>query len=773
MPSQNWIEKPKPPVPDVLQQAFPNPIVHTRLAEFGIQTVAQAEAFLNPDCYQPSAPQALPGLAQASHRLWQAIQNKEKIGVWGDFDVDGQTSTTLLVEGLQKLGAQVVYHIPNRDKESHGIRLPYLQAFLKQHITLLITCDTGISEHESIDYATQHGVETIITDHHSLPEILPDAYAIVNPQLLTAGHPLSYLAGVGAAYKVIEAVYELADQKEECEQFLDLVALGTVADVALLQGENRWLVQKGLEKLQSTTRLGLQKIYEIKGINAATLNETHISFMLAPMLNALGRLDDANPIVEFLTTANPQFVSTFATNLNNLNEQRKLRTDQITEAVLAQLARHPHLQQTAGIVVEHTSWHAGILGIVANRIVEQFQKPVILLTGNKESGYRGSGRSIEAVNIIEAIREQQDLLDQYGGHAMAAGVSLPAQALEKFRAGFDRSIRKQIGSQPAEDVLGYDYELDFHQITPQFIDQFSTLRPFGAGNPPFLFMSKSVKVKKVTKIGKAQNHLRIQLTDELNQQLEVLWWRGDTESLPNEEIDILYTLNKSIYMDEERAQVELITFRPSPQSTQKQKTVHQTLTICDLRAEKNPPALPLEDFPDAAIWYEGTHPFNLPTASRLTLGPTQHLIIAFSPPGLREIQKVIQTCRPQTIILYPPHDSPLTLKELVSSVGSMVNYAIQNNQGLIHVEKMAAAIGQRTVIIETTLAYLAAAGKITLKRHPDTDTVVKKEGVRNPTLESNFLNQLIFLHKETGAFQTWYQTVIIDQLKEELFQPSR
>lgn len=773
MLQQKWVERTKPSIAETLKNHFPNPFIHTRLAEIGIQTVAEAEAFLNPECYRPSPPSELPDLDNAAERVWQALQNKERIGVWGDFDVDGQTSTTLLVEALQKLGGEVVFHIPNRDKESHGIRLPYLQEFLKQHISLLLTCDTGISEQESIDYANQQGVDTIITDHHSLPEELPNAFAVVNPQRLKGEHPLNHLAGVGTAYKLMEAVYALAGRKDACEQFLDLVALGTVADVDLLKGENRWLVQKGLVKLQTTSRLGLQELYKIKQIDVPNLNETHISFILAPMLNALGRLDDANPIVEFLTTTNLQLIRTFATSLNNLNEQRKLLTEQITDAVLDQIARDPRLNQTAGIVAHQNHWHPGILGIVANRIVEQYQKPVILLTGDKENGYRGSARSIESVNIIQAIAEQQALLDHFGGHAMAAGLSLPAAALDKFRAGLDRSIQKQIGAAASENVLHYNFELKFEQITPQFIEQFLTLRPFGAGNPPFLFFSKAVKVQKISKIGKNQQHVRLHLINKKGKQIEMLWWRGDADTLPQDEIDMIYTLNTSTYKGQVRAQIEFVAFQASLTTLRKQKQAQQNLTILDLRSQKLPPPLPLKDYPQAAIWYEGRQKPNLQSASRLTIGPAESLIFAFNPPGLREIRKVFQTCQPQAIILYPSQEDPLTLKELISSVGSMLNYAIQNNQGVIQIDKMAAKIGQRNRFVETALEYLAAAGKITLKKHPDTETIVKREGVRNPTLESYFLDQLRFLYKETQAFQGWYQSVDINKLKEELFQMER
>jgi single-stranded-DNA-specific exonuclease len=529
-------------------------------------------------------------------------------------------------------------------------------------------------------------------------------------------------------------------------------------------------VQKGLKQLQNTSRLGLQELYKIKEINPSEINETHISFILAPMLNSLGRLDDANPIVDFLTTTNQQLVNTFATQLNNLNEKRKLLTEQITEAVLDQLGRNPSLIQFSGIVIHQNYWHPGILGIVANRIVEQFQKPVILLTGNEKQGLRGSARSIESVNIIEAIREQHILLDHFGGHAMAAGLSMQAKNLDKFRSGLHKSIQKQTGSEITENVFMYDCEMDFKEITPQFIDQFLTLQPFGAGNPPFLFFSKAVNVLKISKIGKTQQHVRLHLTNQIGEKIEVLWWRGDTATLPNEEIDILYTLNKPIYKGQERIQIELINFRPSSLTIHKNKHVLENLIIHDFRTKKQALSLPNKEFPDAAIWYEGVQKLDTSTYTRLTIGPTNNLLIAFSPPGLNDIRKVVQTCRPKQIILYPPQNPPLSRNDLLTAVGRMINYAIQNKQGLMEIEKMAAAIGQRKITIQTILEYLDAAGKITLSQHPDTDILVKHGGIKKPDLEIYLLEQFNFLHKETRAFQSWYLTVDGNKLKEEVFQ---
>lgn len=378
MITSKWVERIPLPVAEEIKDNYSNHWIQQLLARNNINSLIEAKKFLNPDHYIPSSPSEIPDLGMAAQRLIDAIKHQQKIGIWGDFDVDGQTSTTLLYQGLTKLGANVIYYIPIRAKESHGINLTSLIEFLKNDISVLLTCDTGISEIESVEYAMKQGVDVLITDHHSLPDVLPDAMAKVNPQRLPENHPLRNLSGVGVAFKLMEYLYQQFSLQDQTEELLDLVALGTVADVAILTADNRYLVQKGLKKLQEPKRLGLQEIYKNKNFRNSQINEMHIGFYLAPLLNALGRLSDANPIVEFLTTTNLQKAQVFAVQLENLNEKRKLITDQITDAVLSQLDLNQTLLNDPSIIMHHPDWEPGVLGIVANRLVEKFQKPTIL-----------------------------------------------------------------------------------------------------------------------------------------------------------------------------------------------------------------------------------------------------------------------------------------------------------------------------------------------------------------------------------------------------------
>ena len=310
LPVIEWLEPEQvTPAPDLLAEVGGHPLIAELISRRNLADASTVAAFLNPDLYTPADPLDLPDLSIAADRLDLAIQRGEKIAVWGDFDVDGQSATALLVSGLRSLGADVIYHIPVRAHESHGVNLPNLQKLLERGAQLILTCDTGITAHEAAEFLQNQQIDLLITDHHTLPEELPTAQAVVNPQRLPEGHPLRPLCGVGTAYQLLSELLRRRDRMSDAEIYLDLVALGTVADVALLIGDNRWLVQCGLQILRNQTRPGLQAILSLADVNPARLSEEHIGFALAPRLNAIGRLGDANPVVELLTTPDIEFGS--------------------------------------------------------------------------------------------------------------------------------------------------------------------------------------------------------------------------------------------------------------------------------------------------------------------------------------------------------------------------------------------------------------------------------------------------------------------------------
>ncbi len=483
-----WLDPPHVDASPLASLHLP-PLIAQTLLRRGISRPEEAEAFLHPE-KTPSTP--FPDIEKAVDLISLAIRNKDRICVWGDFDVDGQTSTALLVQTLGALGADVVYYIPVRGKESHGVHIESLKPILDGGVKLLLTCDTGITAHEAIDYCNARGVDVIVTDHHDLGETLPNAKAIINPKLLPEDHPLKNLAGVGVAYKLAEALLDGRPQTEDRPpstvhglrsiELLDLVALGLIADVALLRGETRSLAQKGIQALRSTNRLGLKVMAELSSTNLETLTEETIGFTFAPRLNALGRLSDANPAVELLITNDSARARVLAAQIEGLNAQRRLLTSQVTEAAEAQLRDNPDLLTEPAILLSHPNWPGGVVGIVANRLVDRYHKPALLLTESEDGILRGSARSVEGLHITEAIAANKDLLLGFGGHPMAAGLSLQKDNLIAFRRGLGKAVERQLGGIIREEpTLQIDAWLGLDEISLSLADAIEMLAPFGAG----------------------------------------------------------------------------------------------------------------------------------------------------------------------------------------------------------------------------------------------------------------------------------------------------
>ncbi len=504
-----WLEPDPIPIPAALSQAAGgHPLVAQVLAQRGIADPDRARAFLDPARYTPASPFDLPGMDRAVERVQQAIAAGDRIAIWGDFDVDGQTATTLLVQTLRSLGADVIFHIPVRAEEGHGVNLPSLQRLIDDGTRLVVTCDTGIDAHESVGYARQRGVDLVITDHHDLPPALPAASAVVNPKLLPSGHPLGTLPGVGVAYKLAEAL------APDASRSLDLVALGIVADVALQTGDSRYLLQRGLASLRQTERPGVQAMLELAEVNPAWLNEEHIGFELAPRLNALGRLGDANQAVEFLTTDDPQRARVLATMLEGMNAERKRLTDQIFQGALAQIERDPSLLEHAALVLAHPAWPAGVIGIVASRLAERFHRPVVLLAAPPGQLARGSARSVEGCNISAAIAAQSALLASFGGHPMAAGLAIDSERIQEFRRKLSRSVAAQLGETAVEPALTIDGHLPLASLSLDLVADLERLTPFGPGNPRLTLVSPNHSLAGERTIGRYGEHRLLTVEDD-------------------------------------------------------------------------------------------------------------------------------------------------------------------------------------------------------------------------------------------------------------------
>jgi single-stranded-DNA-specific exonuclease len=776
--TKKWIEPGEDQAPQDLQEfvgghALVSKILHER----GLTSKAAAQAFLDPAAFQPTSPLDWPGMSEAVERIEQAIHSGERICVWGDFDVDGQTSTTLLVAILADLSANVTYHIPIREHESHGVNLPVLKALHAQEdFGLVLTCDTGIAAHESIDYANDIGLDFVVSDHHELPAQLPAARAIINPRLLPPDHPAGTLPGVGAAYKLAAELYRRAGHPEAVEQHLDLVALGIVADVALQTGEARYLLQRGLAALRKPARTGLIALLEMADLQASGITEEHIGFVIAPRLNALGRLSDANPIVEFFTTKDMGRARVLANHLEGLNARRKLLTEQVFQAAQAQLEQDPAQLNQPALVLSHPSWPAGVIGIVASRLVERYNRPTILISAPPGAAARGSARSVEGCNITQAISAQSALLLGYGGHAMAAGLSLEAERIPEFRRALQRTLAHSLGEQHPQPTLPIDGYLPLAELSFDLVADFERLAPFGAGNSALTFSSPKIRLASYSTIGRGGEHLQLILEDEAGNSHKVIWWQGAGWELPEaalegQPFDLAYHVRIGNYRGGSDLQVEFVDLRLRSDLEAVHVEAAAPIQVIDLRGQSRP-RLRLEQIlkdEPCPVWAEGEargslEKYDIPAQDRYHLFPAPSLAIWTIPPGRQELEAALQAVSPNRVYIFGLQagtDQPI---EFLQRLAGLVKFAITSKGGRISLPALAAATAQPEATVRKGLAWLEAGGHIHIDDQQGSELrFTQGKGVTLAEQQA-IEKQLRAMLAETAAFRAYFLRAEADRL---------
>jgi len=739
-------------------------IVSQALYRRGITNLSAAKGFLQPDYYRPASPTDLPGVIQAVERIREAISKFEHILIWGDFDVDGQTSTTLLYSGLQELGAEVSFYIPNRSTESHGLSLPSLISLIDRiQPGLILTCDTGIDAHNEVSYANSKGIDVIITDHHQLPEQLPSALSIINPALLDPDHALASLPGVGVAYKLIEGIF--AASGKNSAHFLDLVALGIVADVAQLTLDTRYLLQLGLPSLRQTHRLGLSLLYEKAKLNPSEISADSISYAIAPRLNALGRLSDANSCVDFFTSTNPGHVSQLVAELESLNLQRQELTDRIFEEAQEMIRSYPDLEEEYPVLILQGSpdWNPGVVGIVASRLVERYHKPTIMLTKDGDQA-RGSARSVPGINISELINHCQDLLISHGGHPMAAGLVLPLDRVAQLRRDLASAYQISYGSSVPTLDINLDGELSFRSITVDFILDLERLAPFGAGNPKLLFASRNVRLENEKSLGKKGNHRKLSLIDSSGSHQDFLWWNSTGINLPEGPFDIAYALDLSTYRDQKQIQATLQHFRPADQSPV-YITKTRSLEIQDHRQSKNPAlelAAALKPQQTYLIWSEYIKPEGFVSYPRSEIKPTKTLIVWAIPPSLSVLKAVIDEADPENLILFAVDPGLSSRKSFLKALIGLVKHARETGKPY-NPELFSQRIAYPPFAIETGLDWLHFHGDFDLSSFSSNNTI--KPGPGRSLIGFEEINhRLKLVLFEIKAYRSYYKSASIHSL---------
>jgi single-stranded-DNA-specific exonuclease len=593
LPNQRWRIAPAQPAQAeaIAQATHLAPLIAQVLLNRGLETPEQVQAFLQPESQVLPAPvEDFADLPICLELLINAINQRQRIVICGDYDADGMTSTALLLRSLRFLGAQVNYDIPSRMKEGYGINQRMVEEFYHEGVKLILTVDNGIAAHAPIARARELGLTVIVTDHHDVPPQLPDANAILNPKLIPEASPYRGLAGVGVAYILAMSLAQSLGKTQGLgNSLLELFTLGTIADLAPLTGVNRRWVRRGLQLLPKSRLAGVQALIQVAGLSGAKdLKPEAIGFRLGPRINAVGRLADPQIVIELLTTDDPGIALERAMQCEQINQKRQQLCEQIAqEAILACEQENIDVQSDRVLVLVQPNWHHGVIGIVASRLVERYGIPVFIGTYEDDRKIRGSARSIPEFHVFEALEFCKDLLDKHGGHQAAGGFSLGEDNLENFRSRLRQFAHQCLQPEYLQPLVEIDAVARLNQIDHSLFAQIDTLHPCGIGNPDPVFWSANVTVHEQKQIGKGHLKLTLSQADEVASQprtMQAIGWRwAEYYPLPSC-LDIAYRLRANDWNGEVTIELELVGVRlPATPQSQVAFVYNERPYTCQLR----------------------------------------------------------------------------------------------------------------------------------------------------------------------------------------------
>ncbi|WP_025728272.1 single-stranded-DNA-specific exonuclease RecJ [Atopobacter phocae] len=544
-------------VETIASQLTLDPLIVELLWRRGWQSLEMIETLLQTENPVYHDPFLLHDMQRAVDRIISAVEEQESILIYGDYDADGMTSSSILYETLEQLGAQVSYYLPNRFTDGYGPNLDVYKYFKQQGVSLIVTVDNGVSGKEAIEAIQAMGVDVIVTDHHEIPAELPSAYAIVHPRHPKGTYPFGDLSGAGVAFKVAHAL-----TGELPMELLDLAAIGTVADLVSLTDENRTLVKQGIQLMNHSLRMGIQSLLEASGIQAGQLiDEQTIGFKIAPRLNSLGRLDDPNPAVSLLTALDSEVADEIAQQMEQVNQQRVDLVEQVTERCATLLEEKTSTQPLPKIIVLYEpDFHVGILGIVASRLVDRYARPVILLGDGSNSGeIKGSGRSIPSINLYQLLQEAASSIMYFGGHAGAAGLTMKKDQLHEMIKLLERALDDvSLDDLVIEESI--DLNLPIERLTIDFVNQLKAIGPYGMGFTQPLIGIESIKLKDGRTMGVNQAHFKAKVDHPTNDAIEVLgfnWGDNEKQLSHAHSLKIIGELDLNKWRGEETPQIRL------------------------------------------------------------------------------------------------------------------------------------------------------------------------------------------------------------------------
>ena len=552
-----------PPVPrgHLLSKCGLSPLITQILFNRGLADASQVEPFLSVDKRLSPDPFLLPDMEMAVTRIYRAVLGGEKIAIYGDFDADGITSTALLVQGLKAFNVEAIPYIPHRINEGHGLKIAALEALKKEDVSLIISADCGVTGVNPVKKAHRLGIDVIITDHHTQTEELPPALAVVNPKITASHYPFTELAGVGVAYKLLQALLKGVNKESQLEEVVDLVALGTVADMTPLLGENRYLVSEGLKRLNAVPRLGLSELLKKAGLSTGALTSENITWTIAPRLNTASRMDHALPSYELLMTDSATRAGELTTWLEQKNTERQQVTNRAT-AVAREQVLAAKLEPL--IMVRADDFSSGISGLVANKLSDEFYRPsVVIRTGKKIS--TGSCRSIPEFNLINALTQCRELFVEFGGHAGAAGFMILTHNLSHLQERLLKIAERELAGVDLRPKIDIDAEVALKDLAGSAYRVLQRLEPFGQANPQPTFLTRNVRVVSCRTMGSDNGHLRLKLEQNGMVWDCVAFGCGSNQAELSEPLDIVYNLELDQWNGRSNLRLNLLDFAKAGQ----------------------------------------------------------------------------------------------------------------------------------------------------------------------------------------------------------------
>jgi len=559
-----------PPVPPKIQnqlQEFP-PIFRQILHNRGIENSDGAKVFLSAADIQID-PFLLKDLDKAVQKIHDAIKSGKKIVVFGDYDADGVTATALLVLAIKKAKGWVEKYIPNRFIEGYGFSIPALEEVKKLNPDLLITVDCGVRSVEEVACAKSAGMDVIVTDHHQPHNRLPSADAVICPKRQDDLYPFKDLSGVGIAYKLICGLKQILDEDSiNPDEWLDLVAIGTIADLAPLTGENRVLVKRGLKLIRENSRPGVKALAVVSSINPALMSGRDIGFMIAPRLNAAGRLETAQSAFDLLVEEEVEKAYILAKTLDGINKERQI----ITKDIIKEVEKYFDYQEPNWLMFyAHENFNEGVVGLAASRLAENYYRPAVIGTVNGDF-IRASCRSINEVNITAALDECSDLLEKHGGHAMAAGLTIRKELVDEFKFRLNEVIASRLMDKPIIPILKAEMEIGLSQLHPSLLTYLKQLEPCGEGNPTPLFISRNLEITSLKRIGTGGEHLKIDVRNDIDDMNKSritysgicfnFGWLSE-ELIKGDSIDLVYSYDENIFNGRAELQLKVEDIKPA------------------------------------------------------------------------------------------------------------------------------------------------------------------------------------------------------------------